>query len=89
MEAHLERSNFFSASLEGANFQWAHIGDGRFAFARLYGANLQAAHIEGAHLGAANGLTQAQINSAVGDWRTELPAELTRPAHWDDPKLRP
>jgi uncharacterized protein YjbI with pentapeptide repeats len=64
-------------NLAGANIPGAVLAD-----AHLEGADLRGAHLEGANLRAAAGLTQAQIEAALGDAATALPEGLTRPAHW-------
>ena len=61
-----------NANLEGANLQGAN----------LLAANLQGADFLGANLSGARGLSQEQLNAAMGDYRTQLPDGLTRPAHW-------
>jgi hypothetical protein len=95
--AHLERAYLFRAHLEGAILIGAHLEGARLgethlecAFlsgahlegASLDGANLQNAHLEGAALGQAKGLTQEQINVAIGNAETYLPKGLSRPTHW-------
>jgi len=90
--AHLERSSFWNAHLEyaslwethfdhaflrGTHFEGAYLKEAHFEEAEL-----AEAHLEGADLSDAKGLTQAQIDSAYGDTETQLPAGLTRPAHW-------
>jgi len=30
-------------------------------------------------------ITQAQLDTAIGDERTQIPDHLTRPAHWTKP----
>jgi len=48
----------------------------------LEGANLTGAVLRGANLTRAQGLTQAQVEAALGDAATRLPAGLERPARW-------
>jgi hypothetical protein len=43
---------------------------------------LHDAHVEGAKMRWVRGLTQGQIDVAIGDEETELPEDLTRPEHW-------
>ena len=50
--------------------------------AHLKGANFIGVHLERANLARATGITRAQIDEAFGDAVTELPADVTRPAHW-------
>jgi hypothetical protein len=74
-QAHLESAMLNMAHLEGADLNLAH----------LESACLRKAHLEGAYLHGA-GLTQAQIEAAIGDAKTELPEKLSRPAHWLGPE---
>jgi uncharacterized protein YjbI with pentapeptide repeats len=50
--------------------------------ADLTGADLTGAVLTGADLRRANGLTQAQVDSAKGNKDTKLPKGLVRPEHW-------
>ena len=59
-----------------------HVERANLTLAHLELAFLRGAHLEGADLRAAAGLTQAQIELALGDAATGLPAGLTRPARW-------
>jgi DnaJ-domain-containing protein 1 len=71
-EAELAEARLEKADLRGANL----------AQANLSGARLEGADLCGADLRLARGLKQAQIDQAVGDHRTALPTDLTRPAAW-------
>ncbi|MFF5996116.1 pentapeptide repeat-containing protein [Lysinibacillus sp. KU-BSD001] len=46
------------------------------------GADLRDANLSGANLSTSMFLTQMQINSAKGNYKTILPAHIQRPAHW-------
>lgn len=75
------------ADLRGANLRGAYLigADLRRAdlrLADLIGADLRAADLTGADLSGSIFLTQFQVNAAVGDARTRLPAALRRPEHW-------
>jgi uncharacterized protein YjbI with pentapeptide repeats len=99
--AHLEGAGLWEAYLEGAGLHQAHLeraylGEAHLERAVLFegadldgahleGAYLHGAHLDGADLSAADGLTQEQIDEAIGDAETQLPEGLTRPAHWTDP----
>ena len=48
----------------------------------LIGADLRDADLRGANLTGSIFLTQVQVNSAIGDMHTQLPASLRHPAHW-------
>jgi uncharacterized protein YjbI with pentapeptide repeats len=77
--AYLQRADLREANLQGAN---------------LHGANLQETHLYGASLEGADlreplridgkyyGITQEQLEQAIGDKTTLLPDHLKRPAHW-------
>jgi uncharacterized protein YjbI with pentapeptide repeats len=81
---HLERANLAEAYLERANLVDANLVDANLSKANLRGANLKQADLSGAFLQemAEEGLTQTQINEAVGNDATKLPDHLQRPAHW-------
>jgi hypothetical protein len=76
-DAHLEGANLSSAHLETSQLNGAHLND-----AALYGAHLESANLESANLTGAQGVTQEQINSAIGDATTKLPAGLVMPESW-------
>jgi uncharacterized protein YjbI with pentapeptide repeats len=48
----------------------------------LEDANLRDADFQRIDLSTAIGLTQEQLDSAVGDKDTKIPEGLTRPPHW-------
>lgn len=50
--------------------------------ARLHHASLDGARLDGVDLRKVKGLTQAQLNVALGDGTTQLPKGLRRPNHW-------
>jgi uncharacterized protein YjbI with pentapeptide repeats len=95
--ANLTRAVFRAANLQGANLRRANLtgADVRGAYltgANLQGADLQEAYLTGADLRRANlteaelqevrGLTQEQLEQAVGDEDTELPEYLSVPVEW-------
>ena len=49
----------------------------------LNGADFREADLSGADLRGPLNLTQEQVSSANGDWRTKLPEGLNRPKHWE------
>ncbi|MFL5258545.1 MAG: pentapeptide repeat-containing protein, partial [Hyphomicrobiales bacterium] len=61
------RTVFTGARLAGASFKRAFLSWARF---------------EGADLGAAKDIAQAQLDLACGDQNTKLPAGLTAPKTW-------
>jgi hypothetical protein len=50
--------------------------------AKLQTADLSGAYLDGADLSTAVGLSQEQLDSAIGDENTKIPEGLTRPARW-------
>ncbi len=50
--------------------------------ANLQGADLWQANLQGANLQGAKGLTDEQLEQAIGDENTELPEGLHPPASW-------
>jgi hypothetical protein len=69
-DAILTNANLIAAQLPGAN---------------LEGANLTGARLSEAELEEAKGMTQSQLESAVGDSKTKIPHDLTWPATWPQP----
>jgi hypothetical protein len=80
--AQLGGANLSGAHLHGADLRGARLGKADLTDARLGGAKLRDAQLRGANLRQARELTQSQLDGAWGDARTELPAELERPASW-------
>lgn len=85
--ADLLGSNLRGADLRGVDLRGAYLigADLRAADLRgadVLGADLRDADVRAADLSAALFLTQMQVNAAVGDPATRLPAALDRPAHW-------
>jgi uncharacterized protein YjbI with pentapeptide repeats len=78
--ANLRAACLRGARLVGANLAGADLRDADFTGADLRGANLSGADLRGALF-----LVQAQLEAARGDDATQLPASLTRPAHWSAP----
>lgn len=72
------------SSFRGARLVGATLRNCRLTRTDLTGADLRGADIRGADLSEAIFLTQSQLESANGDDRTQIPATLTRPAHWPD-----
>ena len=65
--------NSGGASLQDAKLGGASLQDAVLANANVKNANLRVRP---------NGLTQEQLDMAIGDYRTQLPDGLSRPAHW-------
>ena len=80
--ADLSDTDLCDARLDGANLSGADLSKALceradFSNARLHGANLGSANLKDAR-----NLTQGQIDEALGDALTVLPAHLVRPAGW-------
>lgn len=82
IKAHLKNTNLLEAHFEGAHLQEAHLEHATLWRAHFEGADLRGVHLENADLRHATGLTQEQVNTALGDQNTILPEGLTRPARW-------
>lgn len=70
------------ANLRGAYLIAADLHDADFSGADCIGADMRDTNISGADLSTAMFLTQMQINAAIGDLQTKLPAHIERPSHW-------
>ncbi|MFC6356140.1 pentapeptide repeat-containing protein [Luethyella okanaganae] len=70
------------ANLRGAYLIAADLHDADLRTADLIGADLRDADLRGADLSSCLFLTQAQVNAAIGDAGTRIPAQLVRPQHW-------
>jgi uncharacterized protein YjbI with pentapeptide repeats len=71
----LANTDFSNADPSDANLNHTYLGG-----ADLSGADLSAADLSAADLQTATGLTQEQIDEAIGDGHTRLPEGLQRPA---------
>jgi uncharacterized protein YjbI with pentapeptide repeats len=80
--ADLRRRNLRNAGLRGAYLIGADLRGLDLGTADLLGADLRAADVRGADLSGCLFLTQPQVDAAVGDAATRLPAVLSRPGHW-------
>jgi uncharacterized protein YjbI with pentapeptide repeats len=76
-DSDLRRANINGADLCRANLAGADLRD-----ASLISSFLKRTDLRGADLSTARGLTDAQISDALGDDRTRLPRDVTRPASW-------
>jgi len=93
ISGHFEGANFNKANLAGAYLKHTNLKDAFLWDAKLNGAILVSTQLKGA-----TGLTQGQVDEALGDEGTVLPKGLYMPAHWSKPlkeqrielsKLRP
>jgi Pentapeptide repeats (8 copies) len=82
IEANLMGAVLTEADLSDARLEHADLRGARLAYAALDRACLKGANLCGTDLRLAQGLTQAQIDQAVGDHRTGLPAHLSMPRTW-------
>lgn len=94
--ATLIEASLADAFLVGTNLSYARLASSDLTGADLTGADLDCADLAGAvlshtilndaELQLARNVTQAQINSAVGNDKTRLPASIRRPWHWRRPQ---
>lgn len=76
-DADLRNTDLRKADLSDADLSRADLSDALLADSRLGGTNLS-----GANLRRAEGLTQEQIQPAIGDQEIQLPNGLRRPESW-------
>jgi uncharacterized protein YjbI with pentapeptide repeats len=90
VEANLMGAVLTDCDLSDARLDNADLRGAKLARANLLGARLTGANLCGADLRLAKGLEQAQVDQALGDSRTSLPAHLARPERWlQDGGVRP
>jgi hypothetical protein len=80
--ADLRGADLRDADLRGAYLIGADLRRADLRRADLTGADVRGADLRGADLRTAIFVTQAQLDYAVGDPTTRLPAARERPAHW-------
>ncbi|HWS57514.1 MAG TPA: pentapeptide repeat-containing protein [Actinotalea sp.] len=80
--AALAGADLRAATLRGATLVGADLRGADLRRADLTGADLRGARLQGADLTGAIFVSQAQLDSAVGDDRTRLPDGRSRPVHW-------
>jgi uncharacterized protein YjbI with pentapeptide repeats len=68
--------------LRGARLIGARLAGADLRQADLIGADLRGGDLTGADLTGALFLTQSQLEAAIGDAVTAIPADLLRPRHW-------
>ncbi len=79
----LRGANLRGTYLIAADLRAADLGG-----ADLTGADCRDADLRGADLAGTVFLTQSQLDAAIGDQHTRLPASLTRPTHWSAEQIR-
>ena len=77
--ANFSGADFDKANLTGAQFGGSQFQNTRFGQATLADATFENADFSGADMSKVQGLKQAQLNSACGDERTQLPVGLSLP----------
>jgi uncharacterized protein YjbI with pentapeptide repeats len=93
--ASLKRADLHGARLEMAiiqntNLEGAILSEAHLERAQMYGdtylgeADLRRTNLQDTDLRGAKGLTQEQINQAIGDEYTQLPSNLLKPPGWKD-----
>ena len=75
--SHLVNTDLSNADLSDASLYHAYLEN-----VDLSGANLNATDLSEVDLRNTTGLTQEQIDEAIGNQRTQLPDDLQRPANW-------
>ncbi|MDT3438721.1 pentapeptide repeat-containing protein [Pseudofrankia sp. BMG5.37] len=75
-------ANLTNAWLAGSDLTEAHMFGADLTGVMLAGVNLTDAQLDGANLTYARGLVQGQVDVAMGDALTQLPADVTRPSSW-------
>ena len=82
-EAKLTGANLSQAKLTGANLSGAELTRGNLSGAELTGADLSAGPMSVERTSVPpNGLVQEQLDGAIGNDHTVLPAGLHRPEAW-------
>ncbi len=83
--ARLDGAILTDARLIMTNLTAAHLTKAVLINVQLHGADLTRAWLNGVDLTRAHGLTQEQLNAAIGDAETRLTWPRTRPALWPPP----
>ena len=81
-ELNLRGISLEGTRLEESTFGEAHLEKAYLGSARLNNTVLEKTHLEGANLTDVEGLTQEQLDAAIGDGNTILPQHVHRPEHW-------
>ncbi|MEX5637641.1 pentapeptide repeat-containing protein [Parafrankia sp. FMc2] len=81
-ETDLSNADLDDAQLPGANLTDAQLMGATCIHTHLHEANLTETRIRGVDLSRTLGLSQAQVNSALGDGLTRLPRNMRQPRSW-------
>ncbi|WP_369831275.1 pentapeptide repeat-containing protein [Cryobacterium sp. N21] len=84
MGKNLRSRRLCGADLRGAYLIAADLRDSDLSGVDLLGADFRDARLDGADLSKALYVTQPQLNAALGNHLTRLPADLEMPPHWQD-----
>ena len=87
--ADLSDADLTNARLDGANLSYANLSGALLDHADLAEAKLMKANLSGASLQTAQGLTERQLFSTIGNTATSLPQYLQRPPSWSEPQKLP
>ncbi len=82
MRTDLRNANLLNTKFRKSNLSSADLSGDSLVLTDLTDANLEATNLDGADLSAATGITQSQIDSAIGNEQTKLPAGISRPSKW-------
>jgi len=80
LSSKLEDADLTGATLIGADLTGADLNGANLTDANLLDVNATGAILHGANLSSARNLTQAQLDSAFGDEKTQVPEGLQRPS---------
>ena len=81
-DQNLAESDLSDANLSGADLSRADLSRADLSGANLRNADLRNADLSGANLSGANGLTQEQVEQAIGNDTTILPEGIQVPGTW-------
>jgi uncharacterized protein YjbI with pentapeptide repeats len=80
--AKLKGTDLRGVNLRGALLIAADLREADMRYTDVIGADFRDADLSGADFTGSIFLTQAQVNSAIGDRHTKLPSSLRIPGHW-------
>lgn len=77
----LSKTDIHGANLFRANLRFANLRDAELSLANLSRADFYHADLSGANLSATNGLSESQLDAAIGDTDTQL-GGIKMPEYW-------